>query len=62
MTPIKPALFKTSEAAKYLAISEWEIRRLANEGILHRRYIGEGRRYYRITAESLDAYVESLSA
>lgn len=56
-----PALYRVKDVAEVLALSQWEVRRLAEIGVLHRRYIGEGRRYYRITAESLEAYLESLT-
>lgn len=61
-TRTTPALYRVSEAAKVLALSEWEVRRLVETGVLQRRYIGTGRRYYRITAESLESYLDSLSA
>lgn len=57
-----PALYRVKDAAEVLALSEWEVRRLAEIGTLHRRYIGEGGRYYRITADSVEAYLESLSS
>ena len=57
----EPALYRVKDAATVLALSEWEVRRLAEVGTLHRRYIGEGRRYDRITAESVEAYLDSLS-
>lgn len=56
-----PALHRVKDVARILAISEWEVRRLCETGELHRRYIGEGRRFYRITAESVTAYYDSLS-
>ena len=61
-TRTTPALYRVKDAATVLALSEWEVRRLAEVGTLHRRYIGEGRRYYRITAESVEAYLASLSS
>lgn len=56
-----PALYRVKDAAEVLALSQWEVRRLAEIGVLHRRYIGSGRKYYRITAESLEAYLASLT-
>lgn len=60
MTETKRRLMRVKDVAYALSISEWEVRRLCETGELHRRYIGEGKRYYRITAESVDAYLESL--
>ncbi len=62
MSDIKPALLKVREAAHYLSLSEWEIRRLCSIGVLERRYVGDGARFYRVTTKSLDRYVASLSA
>lgn len=52
------ALYRVSDAAEYLALHEREVRRLVAAGVLHRRYIGK--RGYRITRSSIDAYVASL--
>lgn len=56
----EPALYRVSEAATVLSVSEWEVRRLVHAGILERRYIGQGRRFFRITAASLEDYLDSL--
>ncbi|MFS0883968.1 hypothetical protein [Aeromicrobium sp. 179-A 4D2 NHS] len=56
----EPALYRVRDAAYILAVSEWEVRRLAEIGSLRRRYIGSGRKYYRITADSVESYLESL--
>lgn len=61
-TPVRPALYRVKDVAKILAISEWEVRRLIEVGTLHRRYVGEGRRFYRVTAQSVETYLESLTA
>lgn len=57
-----PALYRVRDAATHLALSQAEVRRLADIGILHRRYIGTGDRYYRITAASIDSYLASLAS
>ena len=57
---VKPALYKVKEAARRTSLSEWEIRRLIEAGVLERRYIGEGARFYRVTAESVERYIASL--
>lgn len=59
---VTPALLRVKDAGSRLAISDWEVRRLAKAGILHLRYVGEKGRYYRITAESVDAYIASLTS
>lgn len=58
---MKPALYRVKDVETILAISEWEVRRLVEQGVLHRRYIGEGKRFYRITAQSVENYLDSLS-
>lgn len=64
MTAVRtaPALYRVKDAAKVLALSEWEVRRLAEIGVLHRRYIGVAGRYYRITADSVEDYLDSLTS
>lgn len=61
MTTSAPALYRVKDVARILSLSEWEVRRLLDAGELHRRYIGVGGRYYRVTADSVDAYLASLS-
>jgi excisionase family DNA binding protein len=53
-----PALYRVKDAAAYLSLHEREVRRLVKAGILHRRYTSQ--RSYRITAESIEAYITSL--
>ena len=55
------ALYRAAEAGSELGLSTGEIRRLVEQGILERRYIGKGTRNYRITGDSMAAYYESLS-
>jgi hypothetical protein len=57
---IKPLLYPVKDVATILSISEWEVRRLVEVGVLHRRYIGASKRYFRVTAQSVENYYESL--
>ena len=59
---VEVALHRVKEVARILSVSEWEVRRLCKTGELHRRYIGETGRFYRVTDESVDAYLASLTA
>lgn len=61
-TGLKPRLHRVKDVADMLSVSEWEIRRLCDAGILHRRYIGDGSRFYRVTAASVDKYLDGLPA
>jgi excisionase family DNA binding protein len=54
----KPALMRKADAATYLGVSVRTIEQLLETGALARRYIGK--RQYRVTVDSLDAYVASL--
>lgn len=58
---VEPVLLRVKDVARKLSVSEKEVRRLIEIGVLHRRYIGEGNRFYRVTARSVDAYLDSLS-
>ncbi len=62
MSGVKPALYRVKDAAERLAVSQWEVRRLCDAGVLERRYIGEGSRFYRVTVSSVERYLESLPA
>lgn len=53
-------LVTAREAAEMLSIGESEVRGLVANGHLERRYIGSGRRMYRIPVSSIVAYAESL--
>jgi excisionase family DNA binding protein len=52
------ALYRVADAGEYLGLCERQVRQLAADGVLERRWIGK--RQYRITAASLEAYVASL--
>lgn len=56
------ALWRVKDAADWIGQSVATVRELVEAGVLHRRYIGTGTRYYRVTAESIDAYVASLTS
>lgn len=60
MPDVKPALFTAKDAALRTSLSVWEVRRLCKIGVLERRYIGEGSRSYRITAASVERYIDNL--
>jgi excisionase family DNA binding protein len=57
-TEVKPAMMRVADAAAYLGLSDRQIRYLAESGELQRRWIGK--RQYRITTASLDAYAAAL--
>lgn len=58
----RPAFYRVKDVAKILAVSEFEVRRLVKAGTLHARPIGEKKRQYRITAQSVENYVSDLIA
>lgn len=61
MSGFSQVLYRVEDAARVLGISVSEVRRLLGAGELTAKYIGKNRsREYRVTAESMDAYVESL--
>ena len=57
----KPILVTVADAADALAISVAETYRLAAEGKLEKKYIGNGKRNFRLTYASLERYAEGLS-
>lgn len=62
MSGVEPRYYRVRDVAAILAISEPEVRRLIDKGHLHRRFIGTGTHYYRITAASVKAYEATLSS
>lgn len=60
MSGVKPALYTVKDAMTRSSLSAWELRRLCEAGVLERRYVGSGKHYYRITAASLERYIEGL--
>lgn len=57
-TPIAPRLVKTKQAAEYLAISEWKLRNLVQQGLVPYIEDGGGTSPWRFDIRDLDAYVE----
>lgn len=58
----KVDFYKVKEVARKLSVSEFEVRRLVDEGTLHKRYIGTSKRYFRITAQSYENYFAFLNS
>lgn len=58
---VTPLMLRANDAADALGLSLRSVRTLVREGHLEPRYIGNGRKEYRITYASLVAYVASLS-
>ena len=59
-TKSEPLLVTVAQATEILSLSEREIKSLIYQGRLERRYIGTGRKYYRIVYASLVEYADSL--
>lgn len=57
---LAPKLLRYDQAAQLLACSKDHIMRLVELDKLERVFIGEGRRSARITAESIDRYIDEL--
>lgn len=53
-------LVTAREAAEMLSLGVSSVRELVDNKTLDRRFIGRGTREYRITVESLRAYVDAL--
>ena len=53
----QPRLLSAADAAKYLGASTKKMARLANEGLITRRYISNRPKYER---EDLDAFIDTL--
>jgi excisionase family DNA binding protein len=49
---------KTKQAAEYLAISEWKLRNLVQQGLIPYIEDGGGTSPWRFDIQDLDAYVE----
>lgn len=58
---VEPRYYRVKDVAALLSVSEWEVRRLVDNGVLQRKYIGEGGRYYRVTAASVADYEATLA-
>lgn len=57
---MKPILVSAKEAAGLLGISTFQVYELASGGVLEKRYIGNGRRNFRLTYESVERYANDL--
>jgi len=56
--PVIPRLVKTKQAAEYLAISEWKLRNLVQQGLIPYIEDGGGTSPWRFDIRDLDEYVE----
>lgn len=56
--PIAPRLVKTKQAAEYLAISQWKLRNLVQQGAIPYIEDGGGTSPWRFDIRDLDAYVD----
>lgn len=56
--PLIPRLVKTKQAAEYLAISQWKLRNLVQEGLIPYIEDGGGTSPWRFDVRDLDAYIE----
>ena len=55
---ISPRLVKTKQAAEYLAISQWKLRNLVQQGVIPYIEDGGGTSPWRFDLRDLDAYIE----
>jgi excisionase family DNA binding protein len=55
---LAPRLVKTKQAAEYLAISQWKLRNLVQQGLIPYIEDGGGTSPWRFDVRDLDAYVE----
>jgi len=55
---ISPRLVKTKQAAEYLAISQWKLRNLVQQGAIPYIEDGGGTSPWRFDLRDLDAYIE----
>lgn len=58
---LKKALYRYDEAAQILSVSVDTVRRLVDTGCLTRVYVTSSHRGARITAQSIQTYVERLN-
>jgi len=56
--PLVPRLVKTKQAAEYLAISQWKLRNLVQQGLLPYIEDGGGTSPWRFDVRDLDTYIE----
>ncbi|MHB1936428.1 MAG: helix-turn-helix transcriptional regulator [Acidobacteriaceae bacterium] len=55
--PLQHRLLRTRQAAEYLCMSEWKLRRLIQDGFLPHLHDGEGSPFL-LDIRDLDAYIE----
>jgi len=55
---LRPRLVKTKEAAAYIAVSPWKLRRLAQDGIIPFVVDDGGTSPWRWDVRDLDAYID----
>jgi len=55
---ITPRLVKTKQAAEYLAISQWKLRNLVQQGLIPYVEDGGGTSPWRFDVRDLDAYIK----
>ncbi len=58
LAPIVPRLVKTKQAAEYLAISEWKLRHLVQQGLIPYIEDGGGTSPWRFDIRDLDEYIQ----
>jgi excisionase family DNA binding protein len=56
--PLVPRLVKTKQAAEYLAISQWKLRNLVQQGLIPYIEDGGGTSPWRFDVRDLDTYIE----
>lgn len=61
MTETKPLMVTVREAEDILKLSSTKVYELASKGVLVKRYVGNGRRNFRLEYASLERYVAGLS-
>ncbi len=56
--PITPRLVKTKQAAEYLAVSQWKLRNLVQQGLIPYIEDGGGTSPWRFDVRDLDSYID----
>jgi excisionase family DNA binding protein len=56
--PLVPRLVKTKQAAEYLAISQWKLRNLVQQGLIPYIEDGGGTSPWRFDVRDLDTHIE----
>lgn len=58
VVPIIPRLVKTKQAAEYLAVSQWKLRNLVQQGLIPYIEDGGGTSPWRFDVRDLDSYID----